>query len=453
MKKIYLSLLALAGLTIGANAQIFSSSFENWNTNTPPTPTDWMGAKTNLSADSITKVTSGAQNGSFAVKLQNRSGSSKRFTSSSFAIVQGTFYEIKYFAKGKGDIMSGLWTGKSPSASPFGYVNDGSYETVNTTTSWWVYTDYVMADTTTSSAEISFWVRNTIASSNHVSFDNVTVTAVTPQSKTIYDIQYSTAVNGDSPEKNNFISTSGVVTAKSPYGYFIQDGQGAWNGIYVDDQDNVGTVTIGDNVTIKGVVKEDYGQTILNVVQLTVNSSGNALPTAEWLPTNSVKQEKYEGVFVKVGNAACTSMPDTYNEWKADDGSGFVKINDQIYLFTPTLNSHYDITGVVEYSFSEYKVLPRSAADVTAATAIKNIKANDFNIYPNPSNGIFTVNFDKAGKAEIKMFDVLGKVVYTKKLESTSNAVTVNVNELPNGVYFLQIQTVEGMNTQRIVIE
>ena len=331
MKKIYLSMLAWAALSFGASAQVFSDGFESWNNNVISTPTNWMGSKTNIVADSVIRVTTGAYTGTNAVKLLRRTSQNRRFTSQPFAITQGTFYQIKFYAQGKGDVYSGLWTGKS--GSTFGYLSDGTYETVNVSGSWWVYTDYVLADTSNNNAEVVFWIRNTVPANGDLSLDEVTVTSISPLAKSIYDIQYSTAVNGDSPEKNKLISTNGIVTAKSTFGYFIQDGTGAWNGLYVDDRNNT-AINLGDNITVVGVVKESFGQTILtSVLQKTVNSTGNALPASLYLGTNDVKQEKYEGVLVKVGSAVCIAAPNQFNEWTVDDGSGSVKINSKLVSF------------------------------------------------------------------------------------------------------------------------
>ena len=75
---------------------------------------------------------------------------------------------------------------------------------------------------------------------------------------TIYDIQYTTDANGVSTMESDYVEVSGIVTAVDTIGtntYFvIQDGSGAWNGIYChnirNNQDSI--VGLGYDVTVRG---------------------------------------------------------------------------------------------------------------------------------------------------------------------------------------------------------
>ena len=185
----------------------------------------------------------------------------------------------------------------------------------------------------------------------------------TEVTKTIYEIQYTADPSGDSPELGNLIKTTGVVTAVDGSAFYLQDGDGAWNGIYCY---NLGTVAQGDNVTVVAEVQEYYNLTELgNGASLTINSSGNALPNATVLSTNAVNDEQYEAVLVKVENAECTLVG---AEWEVNDGSGIVVIDDEIYPFTPNLGTFYNVTGPVYYSYSKYRICPREAADIEDLT-------------------------------------------------------------------------------------
>ena len=90
-------MLALTAISFGASAQVFSDGFESWNNNVISTPTNWMGSKTNIVADSVIRVTTGAHTGTDAVKLLRRTSQNRRFTSQPFSITQGTFYKINFY--------------------------------------------------------------------------------------------------------------------------------------------------------------------------------------------------------------------------------------------------------------------------------------------------------------------------------------------------------------------
>ena len=117
---------------------------------------------------------------------------------------------------------------------------------------------------------------------------------------TIYTIQYTTAPAGASSYDGQNVSTGGIVTAvvnsAGDVGYFIQNGAGAWNGIYVDDA--VNTPARGDSVTISGLVQENFAFTQLTALTSFSNvSSGNPEPASWVVSTGAVNSEDYESVF------------------------------------------------------------------------------------------------------------------------------------------------------------
>ena len=62
---------------------------------------------------------------------------------------------------------------------------------------------------------------------------------------------------------------------------------------------------------------------------------------------------------------------------------------------------------------------------------------NKINVYPNPSNGVFTVSFDNASSLQYEVYNVLGQNVMKGELTSSDN--TVNLTESPNGIYILRL--------------
>jgi hypothetical protein len=45
--------------------------------------------------------------------------------------------------------------------------------------------------------------------------------------------------------------------------------------------------------------------------------------------------------------------------------------------------------------------------------AITDVKQSIFNVYPNPSNGVFTIELDATAKYDVTITNVLGQTVYT----------------------------------------
>lgn len=193
---------------------------------------------------------------------------------------------------------------------------------------------------------------------------------------TIYDVQMGVYSEGDS------VVVEGVVTGETPYGFYLQDASGGeYSGVYAYhgslDWASKTVLDLGDTVELSGVVQEYNGLTELswNTGDVTVLSSGS-VPLAASVTTailaNAKTAEPYEGVLVKVENATITDInPDAskgadYGEFSIDDG---VRVDDLIYDVEADIgtldigDSWTEITGVLNYTFSHYKLEPRSAAD------------------------------------------------------------------------------------------
>jgi hypothetical protein len=77
--------------------------------------------------------------------------------------------------------------------------------------------------------------------------------------------------------------------------------------------------------------------------------------------------------------------------------------------------------------------------------SVPEIQENGFasQVYPNPSNGIFTIamNTDKNFKVNVKVFDVLGKMIYNESLNHSAGYATheIDLKLIAEGVYFLEL--------------
>ena len=109
----------------------------------------------------------------------------------------------------------------------------------------------------------------------------------------------------------------------------------------------------------------------MNLLQFATNNNVNAVnvTTEDLGLVCSLQAEAYEGMLVKINNAEIMSI-DEYGNWTVNDGSGSTLVDD--YFFDgdwPEVSAGdtFDITGVVEYSYNEYKILPRFFSDIPSA--------------------------------------------------------------------------------------
>ena len=165
-----------------------------------------------------------------------------------------------------------------------------------------------------------------------------------------------------SPYEGSVVTTTGLVVAKSESSYFLQDSIGAWNGIYVYDIND--SLVVGNRISITAIVAEYYGATQLNSVSnLSVLSSEfTNLPTT--VNADLVNTEAYEGVLVTIDTLQCLTEANSYGEAGLFDSTDTLITDALFYEFMPTVGSYYRVTGVIHYSYGNYKVNPRSASDI-----------------------------------------------------------------------------------------
>ena len=83
----------------------------------------------------------------------------------------------------------------------------------------------------------------------------------------------------------------------------------------------------------------------------------------------------------------------------------------------------------------------------------QNALNNNFNVYPNPSNGQINIASKlDLGAATINIFDVNGRKVFTQNVE-IHNAVNINASSLKTGVYILYINGETYNHTTKLIIE
>ncbi|HOY38904.1 MAG TPA: T9SS type A sorting domain-containing protein [Bacteroidales bacterium] len=357
MKKLYILSVALFVFSLGLSAQ--------------STPDNWTVA---TSLITVSEETTTVSEGAKAMKVVFTGTANEDIRSESFSVTGGASFVYTldvYDNDAAGRVrMAIIWS----SANDYSTIYSADLATFQTLT----YSGTVPAEATSAYVLLRFYdISGNWDGDAELIIDNASFTEnaginliqnpsfelwsvlVIPE-YTIAEIQGNT---GASPYDGDMVITSGIVTGVFATGYFIQDGAGAWNGIFV--YDNAHDPLLGDSLTIKAIVDEYNGKTELtSVSEYNVNSVDNTLPDAVVVTTLAAAGELYEGVLVKVENAACTNEDAGFGEWTVDDGSGAINIDDFIFAYTPTLGTTYSITGIVDYANSAYKILPRSLDDI-----------------------------------------------------------------------------------------
>lgn len=232
----------------------------------------------------------------------------------------------------------------------------------------------------------------------------------------IYDVQ---GQQNQSPYVNQHIITSGIVTAATENGFFIQDGKGAWNGLFVYhpvDADFFNPHFYppeGALVSVAGEVVEYNGLTELSYLDSVWINGYDSLPDPVDILTADVNSEKYEGVRVKVNDAVCMNKDLGYGLWEVNDGSGICYIHDNWIGFSPETDQSYSIVGAVNYSYSQFRIELTSMHDINViqSASAKEMKKAFLKVLPDPFNkNIINIHTEFKIK-DVKVFNMQGQVI------------------------------------------
>ena len=73
-------------------------------------------------------------------------------------------------------------------------------------------------------------------------------------------------------------------------------------------------------------------------------------------------------------------------------------------------------------------------------------------IYPNPSEGIFNIAMGTINPKTILVYDIIGKIVYSKsEFETNQSNVAFDISDVSAGVYFVKIISENKSVTRKII--
>lgn len=77
-----------------------------------------------------------------------------------------------------------------------------------------------------------------------------------------------------------------------------------------------------------------------------------------------------------------------------------------------------------------------------------------FNIYPNPANNEFTLeyNFRTNDEVSFRMFNVIGELVYDENINQAQGKLTINAQHMYPGVYFIQLTSDDKSENIKLII-
>ena len=263
----------------------------------------------------------------------------------------------------------------------------------------------------------------------------------------IYDIQGQSEY---SPYDGQVVSTTGIVTGNYGNYYFLQDGSGPWNGLFIYDQGR--NPSVGDSLVLTGTVDEYYDKTELKSITGYFYISGNhPLPPAVNI-TCAEAGEAYEGVIIQVDNALCTfaNYPANFYMWTVNDGTGDLLIhNTNVFEYEPTLGEVYKVTGPLDYDFDEWKIQLRFETDVQSGNDISAPQVTSVEVITSTVIKIqFTEEVEENSAENAANYSINNNVTVEQASVHSliKSQVYLTVSPLEGGSYELTLQNVEDLS-------
>jgi len=323
-------------------------------------------------------------------------------------------------------------------------------------------------------------------------------------------------VTADTSDIRNFSYTGAGGTQTSPARVTIQNGTGGNSGIWIFGSPT-NSLQRGQRVRVKGLVEENFGVTRINCTSpsdIVVISSGQTLPDPQIVTTSLIANNKpdgdptvepWESVLVRIntqstiscinaaqGLACTTPQPLIDTTFRRNFGEILVyetgnveariELQDGNHTFTnnwdgvtagKTLLTKNDLVasyqGILYFSFSNWKLVPRRNTDFGAVTPIGITNLNQvissyqlYQNFPNPFNPSTTIKFNipSNGFVSLKIYDMLGREVQSlvnNVMTSGFYSYDFNAAYLSSGIYFYRIEVngVDGkqfVDTKRMVL-
>ncbi len=216
-----------------------------------------------------------------------------------------------------------------------------------------------------------------------------------------------------------------ILTGGSPIGG-IYSGAGVSGGNYNPASVGAGTHTITYSYTDSNGCATNDSNTItihsLPVVSLNLNPDTVCINVNSYLLTGGLPTG---GIYYGNGVSGGNFDP-------ASAGSGLQTIN---------------------YSFTDSNTCSNSAIAqvyVDVCAGVYSFPSSpSVTLYPNPNNGLFSIECN-ASLYELTIRNILGTIVLSQK--TRNKKTNIDLNHLPDGIYFLQLKTNDGIETKRFQI-
>ncbi|MBL7909868.1 MAG: T9SS type A sorting domain-containing protein [Bacteroidia bacterium] len=223
---------------------------------------------------------------------------------------------------------------------------------------------------------------------------------------------------------------------------------------------NSGAICNGNSFTITPIGASTYtiqgGSSVVNpgsntsytvVGTSSVGCVSNTFATSNVTvnPTPTVTAISNTSLICVGSNANLTANGATTYSWSTGATTQSISVS-------PSVTTNYTVTGTLAGTgcFNTSII----TQNVSTCTGIEknSIYGNEtISIYPNPTSNNITIS-GVQNVTKIELINSIGQIVFTENSVNATNSV-IDLNQLPTGIYFVQLQTEQGSITKKIIKE
>ena len=178
------------------------------------------------------------------------------------------------------------------------------------------------------------------------------------------------------------------------------------------------------------------------------DTATNAFGCSFFITTNLTINLANAGTVSVSGITLTANQTGVKYKWADCDNNFSHFITDTAKSFTPVRNGNYAVIVVT----------PEGCRDTSACTSIMSVDLEEYvidedniSVYPNPATDFVTVDVLSQNINEevtIRLFDAIGKMIYSKQVSTENNKVVIDLDGLENGLYTVSVSN-EFFNTTK----
>lgn len=147
---------------------------------------------------------------------------------------------------------------------------------------------------------------------------------------------------------------------------------------------------------------------------------------------------------------------DHYSYWKQGIFNA-INIGEQIFTNDPNPAYHTENDRINLFNIPYFAEISKMTVGLMATLAKPSVTGisekieslSDIKIFPNPTNGIITIDLKNSLDTKVTVTDIFGRIVNEKVYRHT--IITIDLKDLPDGIYMISLTNEKRIFTRKIV--